>query len=100
MGAVPNLVPDSVSRMLLALQQLVEMVPQLTAEVDVLMEAVHAKRLTLQALQAELASFDNQLGLLEKSLSPLKTWTDQWSRVQGALSDTLGSVRPTDQPEE
>ena len=99
-GAVPALVPDSVTQMLLSLQALVDQVPQLTTEVDVLLEGVHAKRLTLQALQAELAAFDSQLALLEKSLSPLQTWTGQWSRLRGSLSDALGSVRPTDPMEE
>ena len=98
-GAVPNIVPDTVTQMLLSLQKLVEQVPQLTTEVDVLLEGVHAKRLTLQALQAELAAFDSQLELLERSLSPLQTWTDQWSRLRGSLSEALGSVQPTDPPE-
>ena len=98
LGAVPAIIPDSVTKMLLSLQQLVEQVPQMTTEVEVLMEGIHAKRLTLQALQAELAAFDSQLALLEKSLGPLQTWTVQWSRVRGTLSDTLGSVRPKDTP--
>ena len=98
-GAVPDLVPDTVTRMLLALQQLVEQVPQLTNEVDVLLEGISAKRLTLQALQAELAAFDSQLELLEKSLAPLQSWTDQWSALRGSLSETLGSVRRTEPPE-
>ncbi|MEO6791254.1 MAG: hypothetical protein ABI249_01490 [Ornithinibacter sp.] len=98
-GAVPGLLPDTVAKMLLSLQQLVDQVPQLTTEVDVLLEGVHAKRLTLQALQAELAAFDSQLQLLEQSLAPLQAWTDQWSRLRGSLSDTLGSVRPTEPTE-
>lgn len=97
--AVPSLVPETVTRMLLSLQQLVEQVPQLTTELDVLMEGVHAKRLTLQALQAELAAFDSQLELLENSLAPLETWTGQWARLRGSLSETLGSVRPPEPPE-
>lgn len=98
-GAVPDLVPDTATRMLLSLQQLVDQVPQLTTEVDVLLEGVHAKRLTLQALQAELAAFDSQLELLEHSLSPLQSWTNQWSQLRGSLSQSLGSVRPTDPPQ-
>lgn len=68
---MPGLVPDTVTQMLLSLQKLVEQVPQLTTEVDVLVEAVHAKRLTLQALQAELAAFDSQLELLGEVAGPV-----------------------------
>ena len=85
--------------MLTSLQHLVDQVPQLTTEVDVLLEGVHAKRLTLQALQAELAAFDSQLGLLEQSLAPLLMFTDQWSRMRGSLNETLSSVQPTQTPE-
>ncbi len=98
-GVVPDIVPDTITRMLLSLQQLVDQVPQLTSEVEVLLEGVHAKRLTLQALQAELAAFDSQLELLEKSLAPLQTWTGQWARLRGSLSETLGSVQSSEPPE-
>lgn len=91
LGAIPEPVPVAVTRMLTSLQQLVEQAPPLTAELNVLLEEVHAKRLTVQALQAELAAFDSQLGVLEKSLAPLEVWAHQWGRLRRSLTNTLNS---------
>ncbi len=89
LGAVPEPVPAAVNRLLLALQQLVDQLPPLTAELDILVQEVHAKRLTVQALQAELAAFDHQLEVLEASLAPLEGWSRQLTRMSRSLTETL-----------
>jgi hypothetical protein len=90
LGHVPEPVPTAVTRMLVSLRTLAEQAPPVTAELGVLIDEVHAKRLSVQALQAELGALDRQLEVLERSLAPLESWTRQWSRIQHALTDTLG----------
>jgi hypothetical protein len=92
LGALPE--PATVSRMMRSLQQLIEQAPAFTAEFDVLIEELHAQRLTAQALQAELSAFDHQLDVLEKSLAPMEDWTHQWTRLRQSLTETLHPQAP------
>ena len=94
LGALPEPVPATLSRMMKSLQQLIEQAPAFTAEFDVLIEELHAQRLTVQALQAELSAFDHQLDVLEKSLAPLENWTHQWTRLRQSLTETLHPEAP------
>ena len=94
LGALPEPVPATVNRMLKSLQQLSEVAPPLTAEFEVLVEDLHAQRLTVQALQSELLAFDHQLEVLEKSLAPLENWAHQWARLRQSLAETLHSSAP------
>lgn len=94
LGATPEPVRATVTRMLLSLQQLVEQAPPITAEFDILVQEIHAKRLTVQALQAELSAFDQQLDVLERSLAPLEVWTRQWTQLRDSLRDTLRAAPP------
>jgi len=94
LGAMPEPVPTTVNRMLKSLQQLVDQAPPFTAEFDVLVEELHAQRLTVQALQAELTAFDHQLEVIEKSLAPLESWAHQWTRLRQSLTETLHSADP------
>lgn len=94
LGALPEPVPGTVSRMLKSLQQLSEVAPPLTAEFEVLVEELHAQRLTVQALQSELLAFDHQLEVLEKSLAPLEPWAHQWAGLRQTLTETLHSTAP------
>ena len=89
LGMMPEPVPSAVTRMLSSLRQLAEQAPPLTAELDVLVDEVHAKRLSIQALQAELAALDRQLEVLERSLGPLQAWGRQWERLQHSLTHSL-----------
>jgi hypothetical protein len=89
LGAMPEPVPATVTKMLKSLQQLVDQAPPFTAEFDVLVEELHAQRLTVQALQAELTAFDHQLEVIEKSLAPLESWAHQWTRLRQSLTETL-----------
>jgi hypothetical protein len=98
LGAMPEPVPTTVSRMLNSLQQLVDQAPPFTAEFDVLVEELHAQRLTVQALQAELTAFDHQLEVIEKSLAPLESWAHQWTRLRRSLTETLSTAAPESAP--
>ncbi len=89
LGVVPEPVPSTVNRMLSSLRQLAEQAPPITAELHVLVEEVHAKRLSIQALQAELSALDHQLEVLERSLGPAEAWSRQWERLQRSLTRTL-----------
>jgi hypothetical protein len=94
LGAMPEPVPTTVTRMLSSLQQLIDQAPPFTAEFDVLVEELHAQRLTVQALQAELTAFDHQLEVIEKSLAPLESWAHQWTRLRQSLTETLHPTAP------
>lgn len=96
LGALPEPVPAAVTRMLISLERLIDQAPPLTAELDIMIAEVHAKRLTVQALQAELAAFDSQLDILERSLAPLESWARQWARLRQSLSETLKAAGPDD----
>jgi hypothetical protein len=54
---------------------------------------VHAKRLSIQALQAELAALDEQLAILERSLAPVQAWSNQWNRLRQSLTEALPPAR-------
>jgi len=99
LGAMPEPVPATVTKMLKSLQQLVDQAPPFTAEFDVLVEELHAQRLTVQALQAELTAFDHQLEVIEKSLAPLESWAHQWTRLRQSLTETLRTAgQESDEP--
>jgi hypothetical protein len=89
LGVLPEPVPSAVGGMLGALRQLTEQMPPVTAELDVLVEEVHAKRLSIQALQAELKALDSQLAVLERTLAPVQDWTRRWERLRTSLAATL-----------
>jgi len=101
LGAMPEPLPATVTRMLGSLQQLMDQAPPITSELDILIQELHAKRLTVQALQAELSAFDHQLDVLERSLMPMESWVHQWARLRQSLTETLHSAEtepgpPTD----
>lgn len=60
LDAMPGTVQSTVTRMLSSLQQL-----------------------------AELAAFDHQLDVLERSMAPLQTWSHQWNRMRQSLTENL-----------
>lgn len=79
-----------------SLQQVVGQIPPLTAELDILIRELHAKRLSIQALQAELAVLDDQFGVLERSLAPVQSWSHQWDRMRHSFTETLRLSGATD----
>jgi hypothetical protein len=93
LGALPQPVPSTVNRMLTSLRKMADQMPPITAEIEVVIEEVHAKRLSIQALQAELAALDDQLAVLEKSLAPVQAWSRQWNRLRRSLAEALPPAR-------
>lgn len=62
--------------------------PLPTAEVQALVEQLHAQRRSIQAMEAQLAALDHQLKLLEDSLHPVEVWVGQ---VQELRDSVLGT---------
>ena len=92
LGRAPEPVPAAVARMLSSLRQVADLAPPLTSELDVLVQEVHAKRMSVQALQAELGALDRQLEVLERSLAPVEAWGRQWNRIRKVLAEPLDAV--------
>jgi hypothetical protein len=88
-AVVPDPVLTSVSHMLRSMRRVVEEAPQISAELDVMVSEVHAKRLTIQAVMAELALLDAQLEILEQTLAPVQAWSLQWSQMKHSLLHSL-----------
>lgn len=88
-AVVPDQVLSSATRMLESMRQAVESAPQVGAELDIVLKEIRAKRLTIRAIEAELAVLDDQLEILERSLAPLQAWSTQWSKVQHTLLHSL-----------
>lgn len=88
LGAAP--LPGAVTGLVGSLRQVVEQVPPPTAQLDMFLQEIRAKRALVHALREQLAAFDAQLDTLERSLAPLQAWGRQWSRVRSAV---LGEAR-------
>lgn len=88
-AVVPDSVLSSAKHMLESMRQVVESAPQVGAELEIVLKEIRAKRLTIQAITAELAVLDDQLEMLERSLAPLQAWSTQWSKAQHALLHSL-----------
>jgi hypothetical protein len=56
---------------------------QLQAVVD----DIAARRSQVQALQGQLATFDEQLASLESNLRPILEWLRTWTDIEGAVTD-------------
>jgi len=93
LGALPGPLPTVAGDVLASLRSLVEQVPPPAAAIDLFLEEVKAKRALVQALQAQLASFESQLEVMERSLEPLQAWGRQWSAVQDGIADVLRRSR-------
>ena len=93
---VPDPVLTSVNHMLRSMRKVVEEAPQISAELDVMVSEIHAKRLTIQSVTAELAVLDAQLEILERALVPVQAWSLQWSQLKQSLLHSLDL--PGEQP--
>ena len=87
----PAPVSATVTRLLTTPKQLVEEVPSISDELDILGEELHAKRLSIAALRAELSAMDSQLEVLERTLAPVQSWSHQWSSTRKVLASALRS---------
>ncbi|KRF34124.1 hypothetical protein [Nocardioides sp. Soil805] len=68
--------------------------PSVGEQLDVLMAEVHAQRLGLQSVQAQLAALDTQLALLERSLAPVSAWTHQSQNLRRSLVRAIDVLPP------
>lgn len=87
---LPGSVAEPVNRMLSSLRSTVEHAPHLSDEIDVLMDELAARRLSIQAVTAELSALDEQLSILERTLTPVQTWSAQLLAVQHSLLHPTG----------
>ncbi len=55
------------------------------AQLKSVASAVTAQRRSIEALQAQLAAFDEQLGVLERILGPLADWSKTWADLEQRL---------------
>jgi hypothetical protein len=98
LGALPGQLPGAAGDVLTSLRRLVEQAPPPVAAIELFLEEVKAKRALVQALQAQLASFDSQLDVMQRSLEPLQAWGRQWTAVQEGLLDVLRLPGAEDDP--
>lgn len=95
-GSVASVTPPPVRHALATAVRSLDQLPSITEQLDVLMAEVRAQRLSLQALEAELAALDLQLGVLERSLEPIVAWSHQSSRLRASLADALEQLPEDD----
>lgn len=88
-AVVPEQALASVEGMLSSLRKVAEQAPAITDELGVLMRELRAKRLTIQAVTAELTVLDEQLEILERTLAPVEVWSGQWGQMQRSLLASL-----------
>jgi len=55
------------------------------AQLTAISGSVAAQRRSIEALKAQLSSFDEQLAVLEQILSPLTEWSRTWAEVEDRL---------------
>ena len=55
------------------------------AQLTAISGSVAAQRRSIEALKAQLSSFDEQLAVLEQILSPLTEWSTTWAEVEERL---------------
>jgi len=55
------------------------------AQLAAISGSVAAQRRSIEALQAQLSSFDEQLAVLEQILSPLTEWSRTWAEAEEQL---------------
>ena len=55
------------------------------AQLSAISGSLAAQRRSIEALQAQLSSFDEQLAVLEQLLSPLTEWSRTWAELEERL---------------
>jgi ABC-type transporter Mla subunit MlaD len=58
-----------------------------TQQLQAVLDDLAARRTQVQALRAQLGTFDEQLAALETALTPLHEWTAAWSGFERAATD-------------
>jgi hypothetical protein len=57
------------------------------AQLRAMTSTVAAQRRSIQAMQAQLQAFDQQLTVMEKILEPLTEWIDTWADLEKRVMD-------------
>lgn len=65
------------------------------AQLNSIADSIAAQRLSIDALKAQLSSFDEQLAVLERVLAPLAEWSSKWAELEDRLLH-LGRSRGSD----
>jgi hypothetical protein len=60
------------------------------AQVTSIAGSIAAQRRSIEALKAQLSSFDEQLAVLEQILAPLAEWSRTWAELEGRLLNAPG----------
>ena len=89
LGKVAGPLPGAASEVLTTLRSTIVQMPSPTASLDLILEEVKAKRALTRAMIVQMESFDAQLEILEKSLTPLQEWGQQWTALQSAVLEPL-----------
>jgi hypothetical protein len=55
------------------------------AQVNSIADSIVAQRRSIEALKAQLSSFDEQLAVLEGMLEPLAEWSRRWADIEQRL---------------
>ncbi len=59
-------------------------------------DSIAAQRRSIEALKAQLSSFDEQLAVLEQILGPLAQWSRKWAEVEEWLLNAGRKPQPED----
>jgi hypothetical protein len=53
------------------------------AQLTSIRDSIAAQRRSIEALQAQLSAFDEQLAVLEQILGPIADWSRTWAELEG-----------------
>jgi len=68
------------------------------AQVSSIRDSIAAQRRSIEALQAQLSAFDEQLAVLEQVLGPIADWSRSWAELEARLLNlgrNAGDVHPS-----
>ncbi|HLK73912.1 MAG TPA: hypothetical protein VKU77_09730 [Streptosporangiaceae bacterium] len=69
------------------------------AQLTSIRDSIAAQRRSIEALQAQLSAFDEQLAVLEQILGPIADWSRTWAELEGRLLNlgrNPGDARPAE----
>jgi len=101
-GAVPGMVSDFLAQLRASTERLESMtglrgrlpaspgLPPLpgalsAAQLTSIQDTIAAQRRSIEALQAQLSAFDEQLAVLEQMLGPFTEWSKNWADLEQRL---------------
>jgi hypothetical protein len=64
------------------------------AQLASITDAIAAQRRSIEALKAQLSSFDEQLSVLEQILGPLAQWSGKWAELEQRMLNLGQGPRP------